>query len=266
MNALVFHQGAQFTIGDAGVLARDDVPVRDLRSSCRFLLPVGTGILTGGHSGAVIEALSGAPICRYRSPLTSGATFLRDGALHAVIGTDAGDALVLRPGADGRFAPAATLPLHSGCILGLAADAEHLFSVCADGSVRLTRIADFRIAWERSQAPASTVIGCATWAQGFVGVTRDRSLKLWRSDGTEEVYRVPLPRPITCVAVCPDSGIVAAGSHAGQVAFFDLAARSWLMSARLAFQALTSIAAVPSQSRVFTIAGRDGSVQTLRVR
>lgn len=266
VNALVFHQGAQFTIGDAGVLARDDVPVRDLRSPCRFLLPAGSGILTGGPSGAVIEALSGAPVCRYRSPLTSGATFLRDGLLHAVIGTDSGDGLVLRLRADGRFALVATLPLHAEGVLGLAADAEHIFSAGADGSVRLTRIADVRIAWVRPQTQADAVTGCAAWAQGFVGVARDRLLKLWRGDGTEEAYRVPLPRPITCVAVCPDSHVVAAGSQAGQVAFFDLASRSWLRSARLPVKAVSTVAAVPSQPRVFTVAGRDGSVHTLRVR
>jgi hypothetical protein len=59
---------------------------------------------------------------------------------------------------------------------------------------------------------------------------------------------------------------VAAGSHAGRVAFFDLVARLWLMSVQLSFTAVSCIAAVPSQPRVFTVAGRDGSVHTLRVR
>ena len=264
MNALAFHEGAQFTIGDAGVLARDDVPVRDLGSPCRFLLPAGPTVLAGGRSGAVLDALSGERICRHRSPLSSATTFIRDGALHAVIGSESGDGLVLRLGIGNRFAPVASLPLHTDSVLGLAADAEHIFSVCADASVRLTRIVDFDVEWVRSQAGAVT--GCATWDQGFVGVSRDRSLKLWRGDGTEESYRVPLSNPIACVAVCPDSRIVAAGSHAGRVAFFDLVARLWQMSVQLSFTAVSCIAAVPSQPRVFTVAGRDGSVHTLRVR
>lgn len=266
VNALAFHEGAQFTIGDAGILARDDVPVRDLGSPCRFLLPAGPALLTGGRSGSVLNALSGKSIGYHRSPLACGAVFQRESALYAVIGTDSGDGLILRMGPDDHFAFEEALPLHASGVLGLAADTRHILSIDAEGAVRLTRIADLEVEWVRCCAQGGGAIACAAWDQGFVGVARERTLTIWRTDGDEASYRVPLPRPLTCVAVCRDSRVMAVGSRAGQVAFFDPDTRSWLMSARLPFRDVSSIAAVPSQPRVFTAAGRDGSIQTLRVR
>ena len=79
INAVCRFDGATYTVGDAGLVARDGVAVRALGSLCNFLLPFGDRLLTGGHLGLVFDVASGDILYRHRSPLNCGATFIRDG-------------------------------------------------------------------------------------------------------------------------------------------------------------------------------------------
>ncbi|WP_224360274.1 WD40 repeat domain-containing protein [Hyalangium versicolor] len=262
LNAVTHSNGSTYSIGDAGQLFRDGKPIRALGSLCNFLLPFGSTVLSGGQMGEVFDAVRGHSIYRHRSPLNCGATFMREGVLHAVIGAYTGEGLVFRQTADG-IEYVATVQLHVNAIKGVACSEDTLFSVCATSTAAFHRTSDFSLVRRLDHAHDRIANGCVSLgSERFASVSRDKKLRLWR-DGEAEVFDSPHHNSIKCVTASPDGRWLASGDYAGTVALFDVQGRKWIRTTRPTASGISSIAPSP-QPGTFTVSSYDGSLYTVR--
>lgn len=227
INAVVRSEERQYSIGDAGILHRDDQPVTCVGSLCNFLLPFGPLLLTGGQMGQVFDGLSGRMLYQHRSPLNCGATFVKQGEDLALIGTYTGEGLVFGHDGKGGLRLVASIPMHDNAIKGVAADERHLFSVCASADAALHSIADFSCVRHIEAAHTRISNGCCPITGGFASIGRDLKLRLWLETG-DEVFDSPHQHSIKCIAASSDGRVIATAAYNGTVALFDLASRRWL--------------------------------------
>jgi WD40 repeat protein len=251
-------QGSTYAIGDAGVVYRDGRPAASLGSLCNFLLPFGSSVLTGGQMGRVFDAVSGQCLYQHRSPLNCGATFVKDGVPHAIIGAYTGEGLVFRR--EGQaIVHVATVPLHDNAIKGVACSGETLFSVCATGAAAMHRLSDFSLLSRLAKAHDRIANGCAALPEGrFASISRDLKLRLW-TDGQAEVFEYPHRHSIKCIAASSDGRWIATGDYAGSVGIFDVEQRRWVRVTRPTAAGISSVAAAREPGR-FTASSYDGQL------
>ncbi|KND35283.1 WD40 repeat domain-containing protein [Streptomyces acidiscabies] len=259
VNAVAVHEGARLTIGDAGILRRDGVPVAETGSLCNFLTPVAGRVFSGGQMGTVFDALTGEVLHQHRSPLNCGAAFERDGVPHVVLGAYTGEGLVFSVGPDGAVKHEATLPLHAGAVKGVAVSDGQIFSVCADAAASWFSTADFAELARADAAHDRIANGCAALPGGqFASVSRDLVLRLW--DGASATsHSTPHDHSIKCVTASPDGRYVATGSYNGLVAVFDTGSRAWSAVRRPTTSGISSLT-YDIDAGVFLAGSYDGQV------
>jgi len=226
LNAVALHEGHQLAIGDAGILRVDGAPRAEMRSLCNFLTPAGGVVFTGGQLGTVYDGATGALIYQHRSPLNCGASFIKNGMPHVVIGTYTGEGLVFSV-CDGAVNHVATLPLHENAVKGVAVSGGVLFAVCADTSASWFSVDSYREVGRVKQAHERIVNGCAALPGGrFASVGRDYLLRIW--DGASAtVISTPHDHSVKCVSASADGRFVGTGSYSGVVAVYDVAGARW---------------------------------------
>lgn len=261
VNAVMRHDGAVWTIGDAGVLRRDGVVAGEVGSLCNFLAELDGRVVSGGQMGRIFDARTGAVLHQHRSPLNCAASFVRDGVPHVAVGAYTGELVVLRA-EGGEVAHVATVPVHRNAIKGVASDGVHLFTVCADRSAAFVRIADLAVAAMHEDGHDKIANGCATVGDGvFVSVSRDLHLRVWTQEGARAI-RSPHGNSIKCVAV--NGSLVATGSYAGVIAIYDLEAEDWVEARRVTAAGLSCVVAGGAPGS-FLIASYDGVVYPFAV-
>ena len=259
LNAVVAHEGNTYTIGDAGQVKRDGEIVSETGSLCNFLLPFGSMILTGGQIGVVYDAKTGKAIHQHRSPLNTGAVFMRDGVEHAIIGAYTGEGIVFRVDENGHAQYVMDVQLDENAIKGLACSAEYIFSVCATGAASHFRISDFSPIPEYADTHDKIANSCTVLPDGtFASVSRDLTLRLWK-DGTVEVHPSPLQNSIKCVAASRDGYFLAAGSYGGHIAIFDVSKRKWSHVERLTAAGISNLSSGHEPSS-FIASSYDGMI------
>ncbi|MDY7228149.1 WD40 repeat domain-containing protein [Hyalangium rubrum] len=263
LNAVAHAHGSTYAIGDAGVAFKDGKPISELGSLCNFLLPFGSSVLTGGQMGRVFDAVSGKCIYQHRSPLNCGATFIKDGVPHAVIGAYTGEGLVFRrEGQDIVYV--ATVSLHENAIKGVACSQGILFSVCATGAAAMHRLSDFGLMRRIDKAHDRIANGCAALPDGrFASISRDRKLRLW-TGGKAEAFESPHRHSIKCIAASSDGRWIATGDYAGSVAIFDVEQRRWVRFTRPTAAGISNVAAAREPGR-FTASSYDGQLYEVGV-
>jgi WD40 repeat protein len=262
VNAVRCVAGEVFTVGDAGVVCRDERPLTRLGSLCNFLGDWQGRVVTGGHLGILFDAESGAALHRHHSPLNCCTTFRRDGEEQLIVGAYTGEGLVFRMAADGEPKLVATLQLHDNAIKGLACNDRQIFSVCATGAAAWHRIDD--LGCERRVADAHEKIsnGAACLPDGrFVSVSRDRKLRIW-AEQSATVVPTPHDHSVKCVAVSRDGSLIAAGSYDGKVALYDWRRGSWVRLERLSAFGISSVAPAV-EPRGFLASSYDGRVYAM---
>ncbi len=227
LNAVALVEGDEYTIGDAGVLHINGEPSVNVGSLCNFLQPFGSLLLTGGQMGTVFDAISGQVLHRHRSPLNCATTFMKDGRLHAAIGTYTGEAIILVLDENDQVQYQGDVAMHDNAIKGITADDELLFSVCATSAVAFHRVADFSLESYIDDAHERIANGCTRIDGGFASISRDLKLRIWRG-GESEVFDTPHTHSVKCIAASADQRLIATGSYGGTIAVFDVEARDWI--------------------------------------
>jgi WD40 repeat protein len=238
---------------------RGDDVWHELGSLCNFLTPAGDRILTGGQLGRVFDAASGEMVHQHHSPLNCGATFMRDGVLHAVIGSYTGEAIVLKLADDG-VTHVADVAMHDNAIKGIAVSDGIIFSVCADTSASWFDTAGLAPIAHVPEAHHKIANGCAPLPGGrFASVSRDLTLRLWNAD--RSVVEVPAPHDhsIKCVAADDQGRWVATASYYGTVAVYDVEHGAWLDMFRPTASGISSLWAANADGE-FLASSYDGHV------
>jgi WD40 repeat protein len=259
INAVAPREGTRLTVGDAGVVTCDGVPLHKLPSLCNFLTPAGPVVITGGQTGQLFDALSGRVLHQHRSPLNCAASFERDGARHVIVGAYTGEGLVFRIDDDGTVDHVSTVSLHANAVKGVAVSDGVIFSVCADTAAAFHATDDLRPLHHEDNAHDRIANGCVALADGgFASVGRDRMLRIWH-DRRAETIATPHTHSVKCVSASADGDVVAAGSYNGVIALYDRRERRWTSVLRPTAAGISSLA-YDAEHDVFLASSYDGAV------
>ncbi len=262
INAVVCHQGYVYTVGDAGIVCKNEQAIAKLGSLCNFLLPAEQRLFTGGQLGQLFDALSGEVLYQHHSPLNCGALFYSAGLAHIAVGTYTGEMLVFSLNSDTSLELVRELPIYKNAIKSIAANHEQLFSVCASSDIAWHNCQDLSLVNSISKAHDKIANACCQIADvGFASVSRDRALRLWL-DGEQAVYETPHTNSVKCIAVSADGGTLLTGSYGGTLAGFDVATRRWTSFNRPTIAGISSIT-YDESGHCFLAASYDGGLYTI---
>jgi WD40 repeat protein len=263
INAVAIHDGAVYTVGDSGVVHRDQVPFWDAGSLCNFLTPYNGGLLTGGQVGQLFDVERGIAFHTHSSPINCCTVIEIDGSQMAVFGTYDGTGLVFSLSSERPPNFIASVKMHSNAIKGLAARDGRLFSVCATGSTALHEVDGFTPIPGYKGAHDKISNGCATTPDGFASIGRDLKLRLWSENGQTGCVDAPHNNSVKCIALSNNGKYLATGSYGGSVAIYSLDESEWVVIEHPSSSGISSIAACGDG---FIASSYDGEVHSLRVQ
>lgn len=243
-NSGCVHRGVTYTVGDAGVVAKDAVPMTRLGSLCNFIQPWSERLVTGGQLGNLFDASTGEELYQHHSPLNCGAVWQSGDDVMLAVGTYTGEALIFAQEGGGAVRFVEVAELHDNAIKGLSCDGVHLFSVCATGAAALHDSETVRLQAKKLDAHDKIANGATRLADGrFASVSRDLMLRLWTpSPFASEIISTPHDHSIKCLAASTETGQIATGSYDGKVAIYDVANGAWPLVRKLSRFGISSLA------------------------
>ncbi len=261
-NAVLPAADGTYSVGDAGIVWRDEAECSRTGSLCNFLVQAGGIIVTGGQLGRVFDARTGRVLHQHRSPLNCGVRFLREGEEHIAIGAYTGEILVFRV-RRGELQHVRTVQLHDNAIKGVALSGDQLFSVCADRSAVWQDARTLEPVHVLRDAHDRIANGCAALDNGwFASVSRDLRLRIWSPDYRAEIVETPHTHSIKCVAADPGARTIATGSYDGRVAIYDRGTSAWTRVERPTTAGISSLAYDPARAAFFG-SSYDGSIYVI---
>jgi toxoflavin biosynthesis protein ToxC len=264
LNAVAYVNNKTYAVGDAGIVFCNGQAIAKLGSLCNFLLPFDDAVLTGGQLGIVFNGIDGRIIHQHHSPLNCGTTFVKDGKLHAIIGTYTGEGLIFHKNRHGVIQLIDTIQLHNNATKGVSASDNSIFSVCATGAAAFHCISDFKCIMYTENAHDRIANGCTTVdGMRFASISRDLKLRIW--DATQvEVFATPHKNSIKCIASSIDAAFIATGDYTGTIAIFSLVQRKWCKVVRPTAAGISSITANTTQN-TFLASSYDGQLYMVSV-
>lgn len=261
-NAVIRHKEDIYSIGDAGILFKNETPTMQLPSLCNFLVSIDNMLITGGQTGEVFEALSGRVVYQHHSPLNCGTVFYRGKNPYIIIGTYTGEGLLFGCGnGDIRFLE--SINLHDNAIKGISASSSMVFSVCATGAVAFHAVDDLSLISYLEQGHDKIVNGCSYLLNdSFASVSRDLSLRLTRVDH-QDVIPSPHAHSIKCVAVSEAGDYIATGGYRGMLWVYDMSISQWI-GRRLSHAGISSLY-FDYKTQAFLASSYDGKIYTVPV-
>jgi WD40 repeat protein len=235
LNALAFHEGHLWSVGDAGLLKSDAGDSILLGSLCNTLLSTKNGLLAAGQQGVIFlikKQIDGqyvvSQIYQHTCPINCSAIISDDGTgQNVILGTYNGELIRI------SFQSGSVDTIQSDClpVVGSAIkdvtcfDPQHLFLVCANGDA----------VWLTSEGLISTHLrgihskianACVRLGPNLVAsVSRDRCLYLWSREHLISKIPSPNSHSIKCMA-WSDPWIIT-GSYNGSLHFYDLSRSEW---------------------------------------
>jgi WD40 repeat protein len=254
LNAIAMMGEDVYSVGDAGVVFKNGLKFAEMGSLCNFLLPIGNQILTGGQLGRLFDAATGETLYEHHSPLNCGATFYRDGKLHAAIGSYTGEVLVFIMEQGYGLHLVSSTRIYENAVKGIAANDKVIFSVCANTHVVWQDIASLEVINRVENAHERIANGCCCIGDsGFASIGRDLKLLIW-TDGyvgfpSPDRYQTPHRNSVKCISVSADGKRIMTGSYGGTLAGFDVASKKWATFSRPTASGISAITYEPRHDR-----------------
>lgn len=226
INAILMYRNDLYSIGDAGILMRNGVPINKMFSLCNFLTLIDGDLITGGQMGSLFDGKTRTIIYQHKSPLNCAIPFYKNAELHVIVGTYTGEGLIFKKIAQ-SYQLVAEIQLHQNAIKSLATSDRYLYSVCADSAAAFHNINDFKLVKYIPNAHTKIVNACA-WYEGdtFVSVSRDLTLR-FTSLQSQQILKTPHKNSIKCLAISDDRRFIATGGYHGVISVLDTAMHSW---------------------------------------
>jgi len=260
VNAVLAFDGGRITTGDAGFVHRSGRIQSNPGSLCNFLTPWLDGVLTGGQTGQLFDALTGRVLYQHRSPLNCAVEIPRDDERQAIVGTYTGEGLVFAR-REGNIELVDVVPMHGNAIKGIACNGPRIFSVDATGAAALHRTGDLTLEQRVPKGHLRISNGADSLPDGrFVSVSRDRKLRIWDGLGPT-IVETPHTHSIKCV--CAGRRLVATGSYSGTVCLYHLEKRAWVHQERPTCAGISSLAR-GEEPDTFLASSYDGNVYEIR--
>jgi WD40 repeat protein len=247
INAVLPYADGTLTVGDAGTVWRDGVPLTHLGSLCNFFTAADGIVFTGGQLGVAFDALTARSLHQHRSPLNCGARWTAGAEELVVLGAYTGEGVVFRVTGAGRAEHVTDVRLQANAVKGVAVSGDLIFSVCADTSCAWHRADTFDPIAALDHAHGRIANGCAPLGGGgcFASVSRDRKLRIWDRQRRATVVDTPHTHSIKCVAASPDGRLIGTGSYDGRIAVYDRQTTTWVVDRRPTAAGISSLAYDP---------------------
>lgn len=255
INSVISVKSDIWTVGDSGIVKKNNIAIHDLNSLCNFLIPYGETILVGGQSGQLFNAKTGDVIYQNNSPLNCVSADLNK----VIVGTYTGEAIFFKKLADEKLEFEKAIKLHENAIKSLVISNEILFSVCANGAAawhNVTTGAEIKIIQNAHTKIANSCV--ALNGNQFASVSRDRKLRIWHDFKLLSEISTPHTHSIKCLAVDNESRYLATGSYNGLICIYDRNRKSW-STQRCTHAGISSIC-FDSDKNQFLVSSYDGLV------
>lgn len=229
INALIKFYDDIYTVDDAGIVFKNNLPIQSLPSLCNFFVRLEDVLLTGGQTGEIFNALTGEVIYQYRSPLNCAANYTVDDIQYVMVGAYTGAGIILA-WQDHKIVFKKIIALHNNAVKGLAATNNNIFSVCATGAAAFHDVHTLQCVQCYPEAHQKIANGCAVLAgEIFASVGRDLKLNIFNQEVANSIA-TPHSHSIKCIASSLDGEYIATGGYNGLVAIYHLSTGRWTSS------------------------------------
>lgn len=265
VNAVLAVADDRFTVGDAGTVFKNGQVHSRPGSLCNFLLAIPNGVLTGGQTGQLFNALTGEVIYEHRSPLNCGVVFQSENQTSVIIGSYTGEGILFRV-RNNQLVFDKLITLHSNAIKGMAASDKQLCSVSANREIVFYNLQNLQLQHKNSNAHTLIANGCAfLFGNIFVSISRDRMLRFWAEGNLLEEIATPHTHSVKCIKVADSNrNLIATGSYNGFFAIYNYALKSWVFAGGLTSSGISSISFQESTAQ-FLASSYDGKVYEVSV-
>ena len=260
LNAVLINESGKLSIGDAGILMQNGIPVARMGSLCNFLLQAGGLILTGGQEGKLFNAMTGEVLYQHHSPLNCGVSFMKNDKRYIAIGAYTGNVLIFSvKETTTELLLETSLQPFSNPVKSLSASEDTLFCVCSNTDIVWYNLETLKLKQQINKAHERIAnASCRIGNEGFATVSRDKKLRLWLNSGLE-MYDTPHPNSIKCMCVDDDFTVIVSGAYTGTIAVFDLKTRSWVKFERPTSAGISSLS-YDKSIRKFWASSYDGNL------
>ncbi len=259
INSVHVNNGDIYTIGDAGILYKNNDEIGGPRSLCNFVVKYGELLVSGGQSAQIFNAVSGEVLAELDSPINCGVVFEE----LLAIGTYSGNVYIFND-KDG-LSLKKIIKLHQNAIKGLSYNGEYLFSGCADGELSIVDPKTLVEIKKIDGAHGCILNDCSPYNKGFATISRDLHLGLWSLAGMEAKIKSRHVNSIKCIAANEDGNLIATGSYAGTIDIYNVEMKQWVGAINRPTTWGISSIDWNDKKKVFVASSYDGNVYDIAV-
>jgi toxoflavin biosynthesis protein ToxC len=266
LNAVYAQDGAVYAIGDAGDLLVDGSCTGSVGSLCNALSVLGDLALAAGQAGVVFDAVSGESLYAHSAPINCIVQLPSCGPSKQVVFGGYDGTIGRLTLHDGKVSDNLLLRIGETAVKGLSVGNGRLFCGLADGCLVMVDPDRFEILHYCDSAHDSILNAVSFFDGGFVSVSRDLTMRRWRTDGQHiDTIRTRHLKSIKCCASSKDGRFTASGSYAGTVDVYDHRSSRWSgRTRRLTERGVSSLTWCNHRGQ-FLAAGYDGNVYEVAV-
>lgn len=226
INGSCCYQKDTYSVGDAGIVLKNNKTFKDLGSLCNFIVAADEVILAGGQLGKLFNVKTGKVIYQHQSPLNCGVVFYKASQLYCIVGTYTGEGLIFKFN-DTEVEFIESIHFDKNAIKSISCSKDEFFAVSASGRAIWVKIDDYNNISVLDSAHEKIANACIHIAGNiFASVSRDLKLRIW-DNKKAEVLDTPHLHSIKTIAVSDDKIFIATGDYRGNVNVYDRANRSW---------------------------------------
>jgi WD40 repeat protein len=262
LNAITVHDGDFYSVGDAGIIFKNNMKIADVKSLCNFIICVEDRLYCGGQLGIIYDAYSQTEIYQHHSPLNCAISYRRNDDLYVVFGSYTGDLIIFKKWQNILIFQH-TLKIFDNAVKGLCINDHILFAVCANTRITWLESATFSVLRTLDRAHQKIINGCCALSpNSFATISRDLDLSIWTGED-KQTYPTPHPNSIKCISVSTDKKRIMTGAYTGTLAGFDVEKREWYKVERPTSSGISSLA-YDDVLDIFYAASYDGQVYRIK--
>lgn len=214
----------RYSVGDSGVISKNDEPIADVKSLCNVVCDFSGMIVAGGQGCQLFNINNPADLHFTDSPINCAVT-VND---LLVVGTYSGKMYLFKKATQTKLILVDTIQVHENAIKGISFNGDFVFSGCADGELCILDIHQFNIVKKIEGAHEGILNDCAPFRDGFATISRDLHLGLWGMSGLINKIKSRHANSIKCISSNNTGTYIATGSYTGFVDIYDVVSDKWI--------------------------------------
>lgn len=259
INAVITYRGDLYTIGDAGILKKNDQIVRNLKTLCNFLCVAENTLFTGGQNGTIYNAFTGEKSYQLSSPINAMTSWEKNGQHFCAVATYIGKIEIFKV-TNGGLIFNKSIKVLNNAVKGICNNGKVIFAVGAAGDASIISLEKNYHVKPLGIVHSKIANGCAFVRDDvFVSISRDLKIRFFREN--KKALSFPTPHDHSIKSICVDSSgrYIATGSYYGRIGVFDYKNKKWIQFYRLCSSGISCIF-YSQTKRCFILGSYNGKV------